>query len=46
MTNSAAPPREVIENALKHNTACLVFAHNHPFGNPEPSQNDRQMPGN
>ena len=43
LTNSAISPREVIENALKHNAACLVFAHNHPSGNPEPSQNDRQI---
>jgi DNA repair protein RadC len=43
LTSSAVSPREVIENALKHNAACLVFAHNHPSGNPEPSQNDKQL---
>jgi len=43
LNSSAVSPREVIENALKHNAACLVFAHNHPSGNPEPSQNDKQI---
>lgn len=40
---SAVYPREIIEKALKHNAAALIFAHNHPSGNPEPSDNDKQV---
>jgi len=41
ITGSAVSTREVMERALKHNTVSLVFVHNHPSGNPEPSQNDK-----
>ncbi|MFC2063286.1 JAB domain-containing protein, partial [Chloroflexota bacterium] len=30
-------PREVVEGALKHYAAALIFVHNHPSGNPKPS---------
>jgi DNA repair protein RadC len=40
---SAVYPREIIERALKHNAAALIFVHNHPSGNPEPSDNDKQV---
>ncbi len=43
ITGSAVSPREVMESALKHDAASLVFVHNHPSGNPEPSQNDKQV---
>ena len=33
-------PREVIKRALQLNAAALIFAHNHPSGNPEPSKAD------
>lgn len=33
-------PREVVKATLRHNAAAVVFAHNHPSGNPEPSQAD------
>jgi DNA repair protein RadC len=33
-------PREVIKTALKHNAAAVVLVHNHPSGDPEPSQAD------
>ena len=33
-------PREVAKAALKANAAAVIFAHNHPSGNPEPSQSD------
>ncbi|WP_078922890.1 RadC family protein [Thiothrix eikelboomii] len=36
-------PREVVRNALKHNAAAVIFAHNHPSGNAEPSQADEQI---
>ena len=42
LTASAIYPREVIRNAIKHNAASLIFAHNHPSGNPQPSDNDKE----
>jgi DNA repair protein RadC len=40
---SAIYPREIIEGAVKHNAAALIFVHNHPAGNPQPSDNDKQI---
>jgi len=36
-------PREVLRRSLAYNAAALVLAHNHPSGNPEPSQSDVQL---
>ncbi|MDT8311690.1 MAG: DNA repair protein RadC [Methylophaga sp.] len=36
-------PREVVKQALKHNAAAVIFAHNHPSGIAEPSQADIQI---
>ena len=36
-------PREVARAALVHNAACVILAHNHPSGNPEPSAADRAV---
>jgi DNA repair protein RadC len=36
-------PREVIEQALTHNAVSLIFAHNHPSGNCDPSQSDKDI---
>lgn len=33
-------PREVVKQALDNDAAALVFVHNHPSGNPNPSQDD------
>ncbi|HCM9091628.1 TPA: DNA repair protein RadC [Enterobacter kobei] len=38
-------PREVAKSALRFNAAAVVFAHNHPSGDPEPSQCDRNITG-
>jgi DNA repair protein RadC len=43
ITASTVYPREVVKLALQHNAAALVVAHNHPSGNPEPSDQDRQL---
>ena len=43
ITGSAISPRQVMESALKNDAVSLVLAHNHPSGNPEPSQNDKQI---
>jgi DNA repair protein RadC len=40
---SVVHPREVIEGALRHNAVSLIFVHNHPSGNPAPSQNDKAV---
>lgn len=36
-------PREVVKLALERNAAAVIFAHNHPSGNAEPSQADRRI---
>ena len=33
-------PREVVKRGLAHNAAKVILAHNHPSGNPTPSQAD------
>lgn len=40
LTASAVYPREVIKAALENHAAALIFAHNHPSGEPEPSRED------
>ena len=40
---SYVSPREVIEYAIKHNAVSLIFAHNHPSGNPDASSNDKDL---
>jgi len=36
-------PREVVRQALRHNAAAVILAHNHPSGVAEPSREDRQI---
>ncbi|KOR45427.1 DNA repair protein RadC [Xanthomonas oryzae] len=36
-------PRVVAKRALELNTAAVILFHNHPSGNPEPSNADRQI---
>jgi len=43
VNSGAVSPREVMESALKHNAASLIFVHNHPSGNPEPSAGDKEI---
>lgn len=40
---AAVYPREVVKQALHHNAAAVIFAHNHPSGIAEPSQADRHI---
>ena len=37
---SIVHPREVFAEAIKNKAVSVIFAHNHPSGNPEPSQDD------
>ncbi|MBC2705934.1 DNA repair protein RadC [Desulfobacula sp.] len=43
LTTSSVYPREVIISALQHNAAAVIFAHNHPSGDVEPSESDIQI---
>ena len=36
-------PREVAFSAFRHNAASVIFCHNHPSGDPEPSEPDRLL---
>jgi len=40
LTTSAVYPREVVKKVLKQNAAALIFVHNHPSGNLNPSEED------
>lgn len=37
---AAVYPREVVKSALRHDAAAVIFAHNHPSGDAEPSACD------
>jgi len=32
-----------VHGAVKHNAAALIFVYNHPAGNPQPSDNDKEI---
>lgn len=36
-------PREVVKQALAYNAAAVILVHNHPSGDPEPSDADRRI---
>jgi DNA repair protein RadC len=36
-------PREIFQEALRQNAASIILVHNHPSGNPEPSQDDLEI---
>ena len=40
LTQTSVYPREVVKQALLHNAASVMLAHNHPSGTPEPSESD------
>ncbi|MHB1846513.1 MAG: JAB domain-containing protein [Deltaproteobacteria bacterium] len=39
----AVEPRDALAPALRHGAAAVVFAHNHPSGDPTPSPEDRAL---
>ena len=43
LNTSSVYPREVIKSAIKNNALSLIFVHNHPSGNPEPSESDKDI---
>ena len=40
LNSSLVHPREVFRGAIVSTSASIIVAHNHPSGNPEPSQED------
>lgn len=36
-------PRRIIEGALRYHASGLIIVHNHPSGNPDPSEEDRLL---
>ena len=42
-TNVIADPKVIFKNALNLNATCIVLGHNHPSGNPRPSEEDRLL---
>lgn len=42
-TNVIADPKIIFKNALSLNATCIVLGHNHPSGNPRPSEDDRLL---
>lgn len=36
-------PREVVRSVLQHGAGAVIFCHNHPSGNPEPSRSDIEI---
>ena len=43
LTTSAVYPREVIKLILEKDAAAVIFVHNHPSGNPNPSKDDQNL---
>jgi DNA repair protein RadC len=43
LTLSIAHPREVFTLAVRESAAAVIFLHNHPSGDPTPSQEDRVL---
>ena len=40
---SLVHPREIFSEALRHNAASVILVHNHPSGDPEPSEDDLEI---
>lgn len=40
LNSSVVHPREIFKTALENNAASIILLHNHPSGNPEPSNED------
>jgi len=40
LTTNLVHPREVFQPAMKFSAAAIILSHNHPSGDPEPSEND------
>ena len=43
LTASIIHPREVFRSAIRESAGAIILVHNHPSGNPEPSQEDKDI---
>jgi DNA repair protein RadC len=43
VTGGVVAPRQVMESALERHAAALIFVHNHPSGDCEPSKSDKEL---
>ena len=43
INNASVPVREVVKEALRHNAAAMIVAHNHPSGVADPSVADKSL---
>jgi DNA repair protein RadC len=43
VSECAVYPREIVKKALAHGAAAVIFAHNHPSGDPAPSAEDTAL---
>ncbi|MBQ7584359.1 MAG: DNA repair protein RadC [Lachnospiraceae bacterium] len=46
VNSSQVPIREIIRESLKHNAVNIILVHNHPSGDPAPSETDREISRN
>jgi DNA repair protein RadC len=45
LSSSIVHPRDVYQRAILHNAAAIILCHNHPSGDPQPSNNDKKITG-
>ena len=45
LTSSLVHPRELFKSAIKKSAAAVILAHNHPSGDPTPSEDDLALTG-
>ena len=43
INSASVHPREIVRDCITHNATAVIFYHNHPSGNPEPSQADQRI---
>ena len=43
VNRSIVHPREIFYEAIKDNAAAIIVAHNHPSGNTDPSEEDKEV---
>lgn len=43
LTKALVHPREVFHPAIRHTAASIILVHNHPSGDPTPSEEDKEM---
>jgi len=42
---STTHPRDIFKAAIKNSASRIILVHNHPSGDPTPSESDRQLTG-